>query len=208
MNIQELPINFETFIVITDLDSGKILCEGKNAIHMENMSTAIAQSLARGLGGFISEMHFGNGSSITGTDGTITYKKPNITGQDATLHNTTYFRVVDEDDANNPDTLTNKVTISHTSGTGYADTLVVATLDYIDPAVDDSVFNIVDNTQQSLDATTSVTGEMVFDEIGLKTRGISGLNSGKLLTHFIFHPVEKQANQRIQVAYTLRVRAG
>ena len=208
MNIQEIPINFETFIVITDLDTGKVLCEGKNAIHTENMSTAIAQSLARGIGSFISEMHFGSGASITGTDGTITYKKPNVTGQDATLHNTKYFRVVDEDDANNPDTTANKVSITHTTGTGYADTLVVATLDYADPGVDDSVYNIVDNTQQSLDATTSVTGEMVFDEIGLKTRGTSGLNSGNLLTHFIFHPVEKQSNQRIQVAYTLRVRAG
>jgi len=84
------------------------------------------------------------------------------------------------------------VSISHTTGTGYADTTIIATLDYADPAADDSVFNVIDNTQQSLDATTSLTGEMVFDEIGLKTRGISGLNSGNLLTHFIFHPVEKQ----------------
>jgi hypothetical protein len=208
MNIYQLPISLETHIVISDPDSGKVLCEGSNAIHPENMSTAFARALSRDIGFFISEMHFGNGASITGTDGAITYKKPNISGQDATLHNSTYFRVVDDSDANNPDASSNKVTISHTNGTGYADTTIVATLDYADPAADDSVFNIIDNTQQSLDATTSVTGEMVFDEIGLKTRGISGLNSGNLLTHFIFHPVEKQSNQRIQVAYTLRVRAG
>lgn len=208
MKIQNLPVNIETFIVIKDLDTGEILCEGSNAIHQENMSTAIAQSIARGTGFFISEMHFGNGASITGTDGTITYRAPNVTGIDADLHKPAYFRVVDEDDLNNPDASSNKVTVTHTNGTTYADTVVTATLDYDDPDANDSVFNIVNATQQSLDATTSVTGEFVFDEIGLKTRGDTGVNTGNLLTHFIFHPVEKLVNQRIQVVYTLRVQAG
>lgn len=208
MNTQTIPIKIETFIVITDLDTGKVLAKGSNAIHQENMSTAISQGLARSTGFFISEMHFGNGASIVGNDGGITYRAPNVTGASADLHHTEYFRVIDEDDANNPDFLLNKVTMTHSRGTLYSDTLVVATLDYADPAADDATFNIVDNTQQSLDATTSVTGEIVFDEIGLKTRGINGPNTGNLLTHFIFHPVEKQANQRIQIAYTLRVRAG
>jgi hypothetical protein len=208
MKIQTLPVSIETFIVIKDLDTGDILCEGSNAIHQENMSTAIAQSIARGTGFFISEIHFGNGASITGIDGTITYKTPNVTGISADLHKPTYFRVVDEEDLNNPNSLENKVTVTHTNGTTYADTVVTATLDYADPDVNDSVFNIVNGTQQSLDATTSVNGEFVFDEIGLKTRGDTGVNTGNLLTHFIFHPVEKLANQRIQIVYTLRVQAG
>lgn len=208
MKIQTLPVSIETFIVIKDLDTGDILCEGSNAIHQENMSQAIAHSIARGTGFFISEMHFGSGASITGTDGTITYKTPNVTGIDADLHKATYFRVVDEEDLNNPDSSENKVTVAHTNGTTYADTIVTATLDYADPDVNDSVFNIVNGTQQSLDATTSVNGEFVFDEIGLKTRGDTGVNTGNLLTHFIFHPVEKLANQRIQIVYTLRVQAG
>ena len=44
--------------------------------------------------------------------------------------------------------------------------------------------------------------------IALKTKGTAGLNSGHLLTHFIFHPVEKSHNQRIQIVYTLKVQAG
>jgi hypothetical protein len=208
MKIQKLPVSIETFIVIKDLDTGDILCEGSNAIHQENMSTAIAQSIARGTGFFISEMHFGNGASITGIDGTITYRIPNVTGISADLHKPTYFRVVDEEDLNNPDSTENRVTVTHTNGTTYADTIVTATLDYDDPDASDSVFNIVNVTQQSLDATTSVNGEFVFDEIGLKTRGDTGVNTGNLLTHFIFHPVEKLANQRIQIVYTLRVQAG
>lgn len=208
MNITPLPIRIETSIVITDLDSGKELVRGSNAIHQENMSNAIAKMMSRETNFFISEMHFGNGASIVGSDGNITYREPNVTGLSADLHNSKYFRVVDDGDSNNPDTAANTVTVAHTNGTTYSDIVVTATLDYADPDPEDSVFNIIDSTQESLDATTSVSGEFEFDEIGLKTRGATGVNTGYLLTHFIFHPVEKLANQRIQVVYTLRVQAG
>jgi hypothetical protein len=208
MNIQPLPIKIETSIVITDLDSGKELVRGTNAIHQENMSFAIASMMSRDTNFFISEIHFGNGASIVGSTGDITYRPANVNGKDADLHNPTYFRVVDEGDANNPDITSNKVIVAHTTGTTYSDITVTATLDYSDPVPTDSLFNIVNSTQESLDATTSITGEFAFDEIGLKTRGKAGVNTGYLLTHFIFHPVEKQANQRIQVVYTLRVQAG
>ena len=208
MNITPLPIRIETSIVITDLDSGKELVRGSNAVHQENMSNAIAKMMSRETNFFISEMHFGNGASIVGSDGNISYREPNVTGLSADLHNSKYFRVVDDGDSNNPDITSNTVTVVHTNGTTYSDIVVTATLDYSDPDPEDSVFNIIDSTQESLDATTSVTGEFEFDEIGLKTRGATGVNTGYLLTHFIFHPVEKLANQRIQVVYTLRVQAG
>jgi hypothetical protein len=208
MNITPLPIRIETSIVITDLDSGKELVRGSNAVHQENMSNAIAKMMSRETNFFISEMHFGNGASIVGSDGNISYREPNVTGLSADLHNSKYFRVVDDNDSNNPDITSNTVTVVHTNGTTYSDIVVTATLDYSDPDPEDSVFNIIDSTQESLDATTSVTGEFEFDEIGLKTRGATGVNTGYLLTHFIFHPVEKLANQRIQVVYTLRVQAG
>lgn len=208
MNITPLPIRIETSIVITDLDSGKELVRGSNAVHQENMSNAIAKMMSRETNFFISEMHFGNGASIIGSDGNITYRVPNVTGLSADLHNSKYFRVVDDGDSNNPDTAANTVTVAHTNGTTYSDIVVTATLDYSDPDPEDSLFNIINSTQESLDATTSITGEFEFDEIGLKTRGTTGVNTGYLLTHFIFHPVEKLANQRIQVVYTLRVQAG
>jgi len=209
MTSLQLPIKIDTFIVIKDLDTGKVLGEGHNAIHRENMSLVIANGLARNnSSSFVSEMHFGRGASIVSDTGTITYRKPSVTGASANLYNTVYFRVVDDEDLNNPDFEFNFTKQTHTTGTDFADTVITATLDYSDPLVNDSVFNIVNGTQQSLDATTSIDGEFVFDEIGLKTRGVAGLNTGNLLTHFIFHPVEKQANQRIQIVYTLRVQAG
>jgi len=208
MKLETLPVSITTHIVIRDLDTGAILREGENAIHQENMSVALATALARGSNCFVSEMHFGNGASIIATDGSVSYRLPNIAGTDADLYNDTYFRVVDGNDLQNPDSAENNVTVVHSKGATYADTVITATLDYNDPVSTDSVFNIIDSTRNSLDATTTVNGEMIFDEIALKTKGTEGLNSGKLLTHYIFHPVEKGTNQRIQIVYKLRVQAG
>lgn len=208
MNITSLPVKITTHIVISDADTGEILREGQNAIHKENMSLALATALARGANSFISEMHFGKGASVTSIDGTISYRAPNVFGANSELYNPIYFTVVDAQDLNNRDATANNLAVTHTTGTSYSNTIVTATLDYSDPVANDSVFNIVDITENSINATTNIDGEMVFDEIALKTKGISGLNTGELLTHFIFHPVEKSYNQRIQIVYTLKVQAG
>lgn len=208
MNITSLPVKITTHIVITDADTGEILREGENAIHQENMSQALSIALARGANSFISEMHFGKGASVTAIDGSVSYRTPNVFGSNSELYNPIYFTVVDAQDLNNRDSSANNLAVVHTTGTSYSSTVVTATLDYNDPIGTDSVFNIVNSTENSLNATTSVDGEMVFDEIALKTKGTVGLNSGNLLTHFIFHPVEKSHNQRIQIVYTLKVQAG
>jgi hypothetical protein len=208
MNIQELPISIETFITIKDLDTGKILVEGSNAIHQENMSVALSLALARLSGSFISEMHFGSGAAIIATDGVITYRKPNIVGVGSDLYTPTYFKVVDDSDINRVEGSTDGVTIQHNTGSNYSDVIVTATLANNEPLAVDSIYNTFDATSSSLDATTIYDGEFEFNEIGLKTKGSTGLNSGNLLTHFIFHPVQKNADQTIQIVYTLRVRAG
>ena len=46
----------------------------------------------------------------------------------------------------------------------------------------------------------------IFNELGLKSKGIAGRNSGYLLSHIVFHPVQKSANRVIQIIYTLRIR--
>lgn len=208
MKLETLPVSITTHITIRDLDTGEVLREGKNAIHQENMSVALATALARGSNYFVSEMHFGNGATVIATDGSVTYRLPNVAGVDADLYNDKFFRVVDATDLHNPDVAANNVVVLHSKGAAYADTVITATLDYQEPVASDGVFNIVNSTENSLDATTTIDGEMIFDEIALKTKGTEGLNSGKLLTHFIFHPVEKGANQRIQIVYQLRVQAG
>jgi hypothetical protein len=172
------------------------------------MSLALAQGLSHGLGTFISEMHFGCGAAIIATDGDVTYRTPNVTGINADLHTPTYFKVVDELDFNKAQDQLDNVSVSHVSGTGYADVVVTATLDYEEPKAVDSIYNLFDTTSGKIDPTTVFDGEFEFNEIGLKTKGTEGLNTGRLLTHFIFHPIQKNAEQRIQIVYTLRVQVG
>jgi hypothetical protein len=44
----------------------------------------------------------------------------------------------------------------------------------------------------------------VFDELGLKSANGS-LTNLRLITHVIFHPVQKSLNRQIQIDYTLRI---
>jgi hypothetical protein len=63
--------------------------------------------------------------------------------------------------------------------------------------------------QAAFDNSTNLEDTYTFDELGLKARstdGSSGLTTtGKLLTHVIFHPVQKSLNRLIQIDYTVRI---
>jgi hypothetical protein len=187
----------EGFVKITDPNSGEVLVDKKNAIHYENISIAMAETLsnrtlAQG-GGWIYEMAFGNGGSSVDPTGVITYLPPNVTGQNADLYNETYAKVVDDNSAANTDPVNNKMTVLHTTGKAYTDILVTCLLDYGEPA-----------GQQAFDNSTNFNGEFVFDELGLKS--VSGSTSSlRLITHVIFHPVQKSLNRQIQIDYTLRI---
>ena len=55
---------------------------------------------------------------------------------------------------------------------------------------------------------TDFNGDYVFDELGLKSwEGTENGSTNKLLTHVIFHPVQKSLNRLIQIDYTLRVQS-
>jgi hypothetical protein len=58
--------------------------------------------------------------------------------------------------------------------------------------------------QQAFDNSTNYNGEYVFDELGLKAWTGEG-NTLRLLTHVIFHPVQKSLNRQIQIDYTVRI---
>jgi hypothetical protein len=187
----------EGFVKITDPVSGDVLVDKKNAIHYENLSIAMAQSLsdrtlAQGAG-YIYQMAFGNGGSAVDPTGVITYLPPNTTGQNADLYNETYAKVVDDNSAADTDPIYNKMTVLHTAGNYYTDILVTCLLDYGEPA-----------GQQAFDNSTNFNGEYVFDELGLKCVNTS-LTDLRLITHVIFHPVQKSLNRQIQIDYTLRI---
>lgn len=180
-------------IKISDPESGEVLLDRFNSIHYENFSIALAQSLADTGQGYIYEMAFGNGGSAVDPTGVITYLPPNVTGQNADLYNETYAKIVDQDNPLNTDPGRNRMTVLHTSGQVYTDILVTCLLDYGEPP-----------GQQAFDNSTNFAGEFVFDELGLKAW--QGNNQDLLLiTHVIFHPVQKSLNRQIQVDYTVRI---
>ena len=193
MIIQPGLAKIEGFVKIHDPRTGEILLDKKNAIHYENISICMAQMLSDKNLGYIYQMAFGNGGSAVDATGVITYLPPNTTGQNADLYNETYYKVVDNNSAADTDPANNYITVLHTSGNVYTDIVVTCLLDYGEPT-----------GQQAFDNSTNFNGEYVFDELGLKCWNGSSTNL-LLITHVIFHPVQKSLNRQIQIDYTLRI---
>ena len=191
--ISEGLCKIQGHIRIHNPQTGEVLVDKPNAIHYENISIALAQSLADRNLGYIYSMAFGNGGSSVDPTGVITYLPPNTTGQNANLYNETYAKVVNDNSAADTDPLNNKMTVLHTSGNVYTDILVTCLLDYGEPP-----------QQQAFDNSTDFNGEFVFDELGLKAWNGSA-DDLRLITHVIFHPVQKSLNRQIQIDYTLRI---
>jgi hypothetical protein len=181
-------------IKIFDPQTQEILVNKRNAIHYENMSIAMAESLGNEGQGYISTMALGNGGTSVDPTGIITYLTPNSTGANASLYNETYTKIVDDRNVNNTDPARNKIEIRHLSGTSYTDIVVSCLLDYGEP-----------DGQQAFDTATGSDNAYVFDELGLKSYSATG--EGRLLTHVIFHPVQKSLNRLIQIDYTVRVQS-
>ena len=181
-------------VKIFDPETGKVLVNKRNAIHYENISIALAESLSNTGQGFIYEMSFGNGGTSIDPTGIITYLTPNSTGINSSLYNQTYSKVVDSRSVNNVDSARNKTEIRHVSGTNYTDILVTCLLDYYEP-----------EGQMAFDNTTTANDTFVFDELGLRSYSPTG--QGRLITHLIHHPVQKSLNRLIQVDYTVRIQS-
>mgnify|MGYP000707429160 FL=1 len=181
-------------IKIFDPESQKVYIDKRNAIHYENMSLALAESLSNAGQGFIYEMSFGNGGTSVDPTGIITYLTSNSTGTNASLYNQTYTKIVDDRSVNNTDPARNKLETRHVSGTNYTDIVVSCLLDYGEP-----------NGQDAFDTASATDSAYVFDELGLRSYSTSG--TGRLITHVIFHPVQKSLNRLIQIDYTVRVQS-
>ena len=181
-------------IKIHDPESGAVFVNKRNAIHYENMSIALAESVANAGQGFISSMAFGNGGTSVDPTGIITYLTPNSTGTNASLYNQTFTKIVDDRSVSNLDPQRNKIETRHVNGTNYTDVVVTCLLDYGEP-----------NAQDATDTASASDSLYVFDELGLTSYASSG--TGKLLTHVIFHPVQKSLNRLIQIDYTVRVQS-
>lgn len=184
----------EGHIKIFDPSTHEIFIDKRNAIHYENISVAMVQSLSNQGKGAIYQMAFGNGGTIVDPTGLISYLTPNTVGINTGLYNQTYQKIVDQNSIENLDPVRNKMEVRHISGATYSDIIVSCFLDYGEPA-----------GQEAFDNSVSMQGNFVFDELGLRSYNPDG--TGKLLTHVIFHPVQKSLNRLLQIDYTIRIQS-
>ena len=194
-----ISYKIEGFLKIYDPNTLEVFVDKKNAINYENMSEALADTLSNRGYGEIYQMAFGNGGASVDETGIITYLPPNTTGQNAALYNQTYAKIVDDTSLFNLDPTRNKMTVNHTSGKLYSDILVQCLLDYGEPA-----------GQAAFDNSTQTDSSFIFDELGLLANygtDNEGVVLTRLLTHVIFHPVQKSLNRQIQIDYTVRIQS-
>lgn len=179
-------------VKIIDDDSGEVLLNKYNAINMENASLVIASLLASKSDEHygISHIEFGNGGTVIDGTGNVTYKAPKVDGTtDSGLYSASGVSkslLVEGDTENN-------IAIMPFNGQPYSDIVITATLGYGEP-----------DGQDATDTAVDYSGDYVFDEIALR----NDENPTKYITHLIFHPIQKSANRKIQIIYTLRISAG
>lgn len=209
-------------ITIRDTHTGEVLVDKPNAVHYGNMSWAVAQALAGNSQGVIRNMVFGSGGSSVDASGRILYRQPNtsnVQDPNALPYNPTFFRELDPPGAptgNNIQVLSGFET--------FADLVTTVTLTFGEPV-----------DQNASDEDTPVIEDFVFDELALYTAPVSlqdqrftdftdpvtppdtrvgrfqdeiSTGGARLLTHVIFHPVQKAANRELEIEYTLRIAMG
>jgi hypothetical protein len=188
-------VHLEGHIKIWNPSNGEVFVNKRNAIHYENFSEALALSVANKGYGFIHEMALGNGGTSVDSTGVITYLPTNTSGSSSALYNQTYYKVVDDNSSYNTNPQKNYIEVRHLQGAVNTDILITCLLDYGEPS-----------DQAAFDNNTNMEDDYVFDELGIKSWSDSEIpNTGKLLTHVIFHPIQKSLNRLIQIDYTIRV---
>jgi len=191
---EQPKVSAEGHVIIRDVDTSEVLLDKYNAINFENLAYAVAMLLSQKSSGVnahhIDKMYFGYGGTVINANGLVEYKTPNVNGVDATLYNPSPTSPTDPAQFAMP--ITSCEVVEHQTQP-YSDAVFTVVLDYNDPA--DA--KLVDESTNSEDPS-----DYVFDEIALVT------NNNNLLTHLIFHPIQKSKNRKLEIIYSLRIRAG
>jgi hypothetical protein len=190
MMINDLPIKVTGHVHAEYEDNGEVLLDQFNDIHPQNMARVIARALAHEENSWVFQMKLGNGGTHIDANLQIEYLQPITQGVSATLYNTTYEEIIDDQNASNP--IDNSV-VSYASPDPAITSLVVCKmkLDSTEPA----------GQAPNDGSTTNPDSTFTFDELGLFTSDDPAL----MLSHLIFSPIEKTSNRSILVTYTLTV---
>ena len=191
-------------VKISDPHTGEVFVHQENAIHFGNISWAITNALEGSDTGHITYMVFGSGGTSIDSSGNISYRSPNTsTLQDASAepYQATYW----EDLNASGNSIT---TIPSTSN--FSDLTTTVLIAFGEPS---SALNEFD--QSVTDTATTTNDTYVFDELALYTGTSMGTTDpflfdpdGRMVTHVVFHPVQKASNREIQIEYTIRVQMG
>jgi hypothetical protein len=187
-------LNMSGHILIRDKNTGEELVNKRNAIHYGNMANMVANALNNAQGAYLQYLAFGNGATSVDTSGRVIYKTPRVSEayeSSASLYSRTYNKII------SGGTATDKIEIL--PGVSYTDIKVTCTLGYDEP-----------NNQDVFDQSTTNEGEYIFDEIGLFSypsdpSAADPIDTSTMLTHVIFHPVQKSQNRIIEIIYTVRI---
>jgi hypothetical protein len=189
---EQSNISVDGHCLIKDSDTGEILLDKHNAINFQNFAFAVSNLLANKTENsnqfFIDKIAFGYGGTSIDANGNITYKNPKVDGVNGALYNPLL------DGSSNAYTKqVSSIDVNDAESNPYSDITVKVILDYDEPTTAPTLDNA-----QNFDHPDS----WVIDEIALVTE------SGYNLTHLVFHPIQKAKNRKIEILYSLRIRAG
>ena len=189
---EQSNISVDGHCLTKDADTGEILLDKHNAINFQNFAFAVSNLLANKTENsnqfFIDKIAFGYGGTSIDANGNITYKNPKVDGVNGALYNPLL------DGSSNAYTKqVSSIDVNDAESNPYSDITVKVILDYDEPTTAPTLDNA-----QNFDHPDS----WVIDEIALVTE------SGYNLTHLVFHPIQKAKNRKIEILYSLRIRAG
>lgn len=185
-------ISVDGHCLIKDADSGEVLLDKHNAINFQNFAFAVANLLANKTESsnqfFIDRIAFGYGGTVIDANGNITYKSPQVDGVNGVLYNPLL-----DASLNAYTKQVSSIDVLDAESNPYTDITVKVVLDYDEPTTAPTL----DNAQNFDDPDN-----WVIDELALVTE------TGYNLTHLVFHPIQKAKNRKIEILYSLRIRAG
>jgi len=184
-------IGMNGHILIRDKETGEEIVNKRNAIHYGNMANIVANALNSDGNSKLHFMAFGNGGTSVDTAGKVVYKSPRVSESfeaSADLYSRSYNKII------SANTATDKIEVI--AGSSFTDLKITCTLGYAEPS-----------DQDLFDSSTDNDGSYVFDELALFSYPTDNTNitTSKMLTHVIFHPVQKSQNRIIEIIYTVRI---
>lgn len=176
---------------ITDPNNPIVEVDKFNAIHTGNMVYCLAKQM---VGQDSANTHafgwfaFGDGGSEINSTGSITYRPTNTTknrNELADLYNRVYYKRIGDE------------------GVEYKVSPVIHPTSICDIKINIILQQGEPSGQLPMDNTVEFTDRFVFDEIGLFSNA-PDIEDCFMLTHVVFHPIQKSLNRVYEVDYTIR----